>query len=136
MNFASTPLISMLSARMSWLNARQAVLSQNVANADTPGYRAKDLAPQNFASYLSTGADSMPTPALERTNSRHLPGLIEAGQHFGEIHSPDGEANPTGNTVNLEQEMMKVSETQEQYQAASDLYAKSVSMMRTAIGRP
>ena len=38
----------MLRERMSWLNARQDVLSQNVANADTPGYTARDLKPLDF----------------------------------------------------------------------------------------
>ena len=136
MNFTSTPLLKMLDERMTWLNARQAVLSENVANADTPGYTAKDLKPENFASYLNNGAASLPTPALERTNPRHLPGVIQSDQNFAEMQSPDGEANPTGNTVNIDQEMMKVSKTQEQYQAASDLYAKSIVMMRTAIGQP
>jgi flagellar basal-body rod protein FlgB len=135
-NFTSTPLLSLLDARMTWLNARQAVLSENVANADTPGYMAKDLKPQNFSSYLSNGVASLPTPALERANPRQLPGVIESGQQFSEMQSPDGQANPTGNTVNIDQEMMKVSKTQEQYQAASDLYAKSIVMMRTAIGQP
>jgi flagellar basal-body rod protein FlgB len=126
----------MLNERMAWLNARQAVLSENVANADTPGYMAKDLKPQSFASYLSNGVATPPMPALERTNPRQISGIIQSGQQFAETQAPDGEANPTGNTVNIEQEMMKVSKTQEDYQAASDLYAKSIVMMRTAIGQP
>ncbi len=136
MNFTSTPLLKMLDERLTWLNARQAVLSENVANADTPGYTAKDLKPENFASYLNNGSAGLPTPALERTNPRQLPGAIQTGQHFAETQSPDGEANPTGNTVSIDQEIMKVSKTQEEYQAASDLYAKSIVMMRTAIGQP
>ena len=45
MHMADIPLLSMLKDRMSWLSARQSVLSQNVANADSPGYTAHDLKP-------------------------------------------------------------------------------------------
>ncbi len=48
MNFTDVPLFSLLRERMSWLNARQGVLSQNVANADAPGYHAQDLKPLDF----------------------------------------------------------------------------------------
>jgi flagellar basal-body rod protein FlgB len=48
--------------------------------------------------------------------------------------SPDVESSPSGNTVSLEQEMIRVSDTQAEYQAASNLYAKAMGMMKTAIG--
>lgn len=136
MNFTSTPLLKMLDERMAWLNTRQAVLSENVANADTPGYMAKDLKPQSFESYMNSSLGGSSTPALERISPRQLSGILPSGQQFAETQAPDGQANPTGNTVNIDQEMMKVSKTQEDYQEASDLYAKSIVMMRTAIGTP
>jgi flagellar basal-body rod protein FlgB len=46
------------------------------------------------------------------------------------------EANPNGNAVSLEQEMIKVSDTQMQFQAAANLYGKAMSLMKTAIGQP
>ena len=48
MNLPDSPAASMLRERMTWLNQRQDVLSQNVANADTPGYVARDLKPLDF----------------------------------------------------------------------------------------
>ena len=48
MNLPDIPLLSMLRERMTWLNSRQDLLSQNVANADTPGYVSRDLKPQDF----------------------------------------------------------------------------------------
>lgn len=59
------PLMGMLRERMSWLNRRQDLLSQNVANADTPGYVARDLKPLNFE-------DALKTPSLAVTNARHI----------------------------------------------------------------
>ncbi len=47
---------------------------------------------------------------------------------------PTPRASPNGNTVSLEQELIRVSDTQDEYQAASTLYAKAVDMMKTAIG--
>src|SRR5580700_210001 len=52
MNLPDIPLLSMLKTRMNWLNQRQSLLSQNVANADTPGYAALDLKPVDFADAL------------------------------------------------------------------------------------
>ncbi len=52
MNLPEIPLLSMLKTRMTWLNQRQDVLSQNVANADTPGYAAHDLKPVDFSQEL------------------------------------------------------------------------------------
>jgi flagellar basal-body rod protein FlgB len=50
MGFADIPLLNQIKGRMTWLDARQQVVAQNVANADTPGYVARDLkAPTDFA---------------------------------------------------------------------------------------
>ncbi len=46
------PILSMLRTRMQWHQERQRVLAENVANADTPNYRARDLAAPNFAGAL------------------------------------------------------------------------------------
>ncbi len=135
MNLPTIPLFDLLRQRMSWLSAREDVISQNVANADTPGYAAHDLKPLDFSSMmrdLTTPQEF--SPGLLLTNPRHIaaPGFGTPG--FQDVSSPDTLSNPTGNTVSLEDEMMKVADTQAQYQAASNLYSKAVSLMRTAIG--
>jgi len=132
----SMPLLTMLKQRMSWLSARQNVLAQNVANADTPGFTARDLKPLNFQDILKGATqNSQFTPGLATTDARHisLKPTHESGD-FSDVTSPDVEANPTGNTVSLEAEMIRVSDTQAEYQAASNLYAKALDMMKTAIG--
>jgi flagellar basal-body rod protein FlgB len=53
------PILSMLRTRMQWHQERQRVLAENVANAETPRYRARDLAPPNFASTLQRVSISM-----------------------------------------------------------------------------
>jgi flagellar basal-body rod protein FlgB len=133
MDLTNVPLLTALRERMSWLNSRQTLLAQNVANADTPGYAARDLKPMDFQAEL----DRQHAPGftgLAATDPRHIAVPVS-----GPAQSPDGEitqieTTPAGNSVSLEEEMIKVADTQSQYQAASNLYSKAVSMMRTAIG--
>ena len=69
------PILSMLRERMQWQQARQQVLAENVANADTPDYQAKDLAPLDFSQQLTA---ALP---LERTNPNG--GAIALGHPLG-----------------------------------------------------
>jgi flagellar basal-body rod protein FlgB len=135
MNFTDVPLFGMLKERMSWLNQRQSVLSQNVANADAPGYTAHDLKPLDFESMLKGASPNPFNTSLAITDPRHIAPANENSQ-FEDSESDDTQATATGNTVSLEEEMMKVSDTQAQYQAATNLYSKAIGMFRTAIGQP
>lgn len=133
MNMPEMPLMSLLRERMSWLHQRQDVLSQNVANADTPGYVARDLKAQDFSDLLR--GTTRNGSALLSTDPRHIGMKAGGSARFEAMNAPDGIATPDGNAVSLEQEMIKVSETQAQFQAATNLYAKAMTMMKTAIGR-
>jgi len=132
MNMPDVPLLSMLRQQMTWLQARQSVLSQNVSNADTPGYTANDLKPMDFEKMLK-GNDSKFQSGLMTTNDHHI--AITPGSQGTGANSPDIQATNTGTSVSLEQEMIKVAGTQAEYQAASNLYAKAIDMMKIAIGR-
>jgi len=138
MNLPDIPLLSMLKTRMTWLNQRQDVLTQNVANADTPKYVAHDLKPVDFSRELHHAAGSFQSVSrLAVTDPRHI--QIKSSTNsdsFEDMEVHDTEASPNGNSVSLEQEMIKVSDTQAQFQAATNLYSKAMSMMRTAIGQP
>ena len=134
MNLPEIPLLGMLRERMAWLNARQGVLSQNVANADTPGYNARDIKPIDFSDVLKSQTKS--SAGLALTDPRHIAASSETASIYENDAAPDTESNPTGNTVSLEQEMIKVADTQGQYAAAANLYSKMTGMMRTAIGQP
>jgi flagellar basal-body rod protein FlgB len=135
MQMADIPLLGMLRERMSWLNARQDTLAQNVANADSPGYLARDLKPMNFEEMMKR-VNGESGGGLTTTNAMHINISPSQGGGFTGVDSPDTEASVSGNTVSLEAEMIKVSDTQAQFQAATNLYGKALSMMRTAIGNP
>jgi flagellar basal-body rod protein FlgB len=131
MDLHDLPLLSMLRERMTWLNQRQDLLSQNVANADTPRYVARDLKPLDFDQMVG-GANT--GTVMMTTNARHI-ALSPSGKGKFEDHeTPDQEFSPNGNAVSLEVEMIKVSDTQAQFQAAANLYAKAMTLMKTAIG--
>ena len=130
MDLNGIPLFSLMTGRMSWLSARQTVLSQNVSNADTPNYVAHDMKPIDFEGMLeSSGAD------LKRTNVRHI--SVHGGSFgapFEEEEARGEGGTPSGNIVSVEQEMIKLSDTQIQYQTAANIYQKAVNMFRTALG--
>jgi flagellar basal-body rod protein FlgB len=134
MELPQIPLLAMLKERMSWLDARQNVLSQNVANADTPGYAARDLKPVNFEQTLREVTRPNQFAGTLMTDNPRQIAASQQNAGFADVNTPDVETNPSGNSVSLEQEMIKVSDTQAQFQAAADLYAKAIEMMRTAIG--
>jgi flagellar basal-body rod protein FlgB len=135
MDLPDIPLLSMLRQRMTWLNQRQDILAQNVANADTPGFSARDLKPMDFAQTLAHSNPAYASgSAMRLTDPRHISVKLDQDPEFQDFESHDVESNPNGNTVSLEMEMIKVSDTQAQFQAAANLYAKAMTMMKTAIG--
>ena len=131
MNLPDVPLLAMLRERMTWLHQRQDMLSQNVANADTPGYIARDLKPLDFEQALDVNRRSA---AMLTTNARHIALTQSRAGQYEDHETPDQEADGRGNSVSLEMEMIKVSETQAEFQAAANLYAKAMTLMKTAIG--
>jgi flagellar basal-body rod protein FlgB len=127
------PLFGLLSARMAWLSERQTVLSQNVANADTPGYRPKDVSQPDFQRLLAKGVARL---EMARTDAGHLGGGASARLSVdGREQRRTFEVAPSGNAVVLEEQMAKLGETFLDYQLSSNLYRKQVSMVRTALGR-
>ena len=127
MNLPDMPLLSMLRERMTWLKQRQDVLSQNVANADTPGYVARDLKPLDFEQMLQSATRQQFQHGLTTTDPRHIALTPPRRGEFDDHETPGQEANPNGNSVSLEEEMIKVSDTQAQFQAAANLYSKAMS---------
>jgi len=126
MDIQQIPLFSLLSSRMSWLSARQSVLAENVSNADTPNYIARDLKPLDFAGILRDQEFAL-KPRV--TNVSHI--ALRSGFLPQEAEGEGG--NPSG-VVSIEQEMIKLSDTQVHYQTATNLYQKAVAMFRTALG--
>lgn len=126
MDLTNLPLLAGLAKRLDFLGARTSVIAENIANADTPGYAAKDLEKPNFG-------DLTRTAALRVTDPKHIATSSSAGaSSFRAIAAPDGDASLTGNQVSLETQAMKLSETRQDYALASSLYRKGLAMLRLA----
>lgn len=118
-----TPAIMRLSQAMARHAAeRQVVISQNVANADTPGYRARDVAP--FAAYLQ---QSGVVDAMRAGRLQHLPAA--------RLSETADTMSPNGNSVSLEREMMRAAETRQSHDLALAVYGSARGILRTALGR-
>ena len=135
MAITDIPILSMLRTRLQWSQERQRVLAENVANADTPNYRARDLAPLKFEAPAAVAAAPVTTVSLTRTANGHIAGIGQNDSPFRAESEGDYEVRPTGNAVNLEQEMMKVAANQMDYQAVTALYTRSLSLIKTALGK-
>ncbi|KMO33366.1 flagellar basal body rod protein FlgB [Methylobacterium tarhaniae] len=134
MSVTDLPLVAMLRNRMQWQQSRQKVLAENVANADTPGFRARDLKAPRFQPDGSVAAAGLNGIGMERTSLVHLAGSGQPAPSE-ERTSTRFEMMPSGNAVSLEDEMLKAADNQGDYQLASLLYRKSLQTLRTAVGR-
>ncbi len=130
MDLQGIGLFRMISQQLRWLGQRQEVLSQNVANSDTPGFQARDVAPIAFGDALRQAA--MVRPAA--TQAGHLQGKPADPAAAKVTTIVPWEVSPDGNGVVLEQQMTVLAETQADYQMATELYRKQIAMLKTAIG--
>lgn len=130
MPISDIPILSMLRTRMQWHQARQQVLAENVANADTPNYQAKDLAPPTFDNVLSSASIG-----LERTNPNHIAVSAGGDSQFEIDGTARYEKRPRGNSVTHEDEMMKVASNQMDYEAVASLYSHSLALIKMAVDK-
>jgi flagellar basal-body rod protein FlgB len=133
MPISELPILSMLRTKMHWHQERQRLLAENVANADTPQFRPRDLAPPTFHARAPA---AIPPPQLARTNSAHIAGpAAGAAAGFEIARRSDYDIRPGGNAVNLEDEMMKVAANQMDHQTVATLYGRSLGLIKTALGK-
>lgn len=134
MALTDLPVLNSLKTKLQWLQARQRVLAENIANADTPSYAAKDLRPLSFDKMVQ--AANVKGVEMARTDRSHVAGapLTDGGSGFGTDGKPGWEVTPSGNGVVLEEQMMKVTANQMEYQAAATLYSKSIALLKIAVG--
>ena len=133
MGLMSMPVFTALTDKMRWHQSRQGLLAENVANAETPGYKGRDLAQYDFASRASAMSSSSVTTSA--TQPMHFSVSSSESSAFGAQRMANFEITPEGNGVTLEDEMMKVTTNMMDYQAATSLYQKSIKILKTAMGR-
>ncbi|WP_370232625.1 flagellar basal body protein [Cognatishimia sp.] len=115
MNTEAPNLFDLASKRLKWLSDSQKTISENIANAETSGFRAKET--ESFESYLAKAADVEVSPDAS---------VAESDTTWGE--------DLTGNSVVLEEQILAASSTASQYKVAANLYKKAHTMLRMVAG--
>jgi flagellar basal-body rod protein FlgB len=109
--------------------ARQSLIAKNIANTDTPGFRARDMV--SFADAMQSGQAAQ---TMRASRPEHH---VDPPSRGGTYRSFDlgGEASPNGNTVSLEAEMVRATRAKSDHELALTVYKSSLDIIRTALGR-
>jgi len=136
MDLSQIPLFQMLRGRLSYLSDRQKVIAENVANADTPGYKPHDLKPFSFQAQMQAQAASAAS-TMAVTQPGHLtPPHARSATVTKPVVTKDSETTLDGNSVVLEEEMLKMGQARMEYDAAIGFYQKSLNLIRLAARAP
>lgn len=125
-------LLAMAKRRMDWAAGRQEVIAENIANANTPGYRSRDVSAFVFKEMVP----AMPVTTLAVSNPLHIAAqpLVDAGISIMEDRRPF-ETKPDGNTVSLEEQSVKMTDTQGVYNGSATIFQKYIKMYRTSLSK-
>lgn len=121
-------LFDLAEQRLAWADRRQAVLAQNIANANTPGYKPHDL--RSFATALANASAVAPL----RTQPNHLAGSIPSAMP-NEVVDHGHTQSADGNAVALDEQLVKVADTETTHRLVTSIYKKYLGMFSMALGR-
>jgi flagellar basal-body rod protein FlgB len=128
-----TSLTAQLASFMSLSTIRNEKLAENIANANMPGYKAKDIDEKSFFQIMK--GVRMGSFSLMRTNPRHFAGeSINQGAIIRK-QKDAGPTKPNGNNINLAVQSLKIAKNQLEHQKATDLYKQNVDLYRMALGK-
>ena len=108
---------------------RQTVIAQNIANADTPGYRARDIPPFQDIYNLSGNQSSQRASRPAHLRTSNLAGQIDVQLRDA------GFASPNENDVSLELEMLHAVDVKRQHDRAVSIYSSALNILRTSVGQ-
>jgi flagellar basal-body rod protein FlgB len=130
-------IFAMLKSRLGYLSDRQKLIAENVANADTPGYAPRDLKPFVVVQPGGVAPTAVAPVAMAMTSPMQLaPPAATSTSGAKPVVARDSETTLNGNSVVLEEEMMKMSQARSDYDAAVSFYQKSLALLQLAVKRP
>ena len=133
MAFDDLTIFSAVRKRLGWLTQRQEILAQNIANANTPKYRATDLKSYSFKELIRSEGMQLNMTVSEAS---HMPGRRKRIRDFSEVTTRHPfETSPDGNSVIIEEQMGKINETQLSHKLTTNIYKKHLAMFRIALGK-
>lgn len=125
---SSLGILDILTQKLSYLNQKQGVLSENIANTDTPGYKQLELKPFSFGDAMKQANMGMSV-----TDPRHITPASMAGTNAQTVKSKDVDVTANGNSVDMEGQMMEISKTSADYQTVVAVYHKMTGLLKIAI---
>jgi flagellar basal-body rod protein FlgB len=134
-DLANTPFFGLLRARLDQLSERQRLISENIANASTPGYRPRDLDTSGFERMLAQASSGSGGVTMARTNPGHMAPGGGSGR-ANVVTRDDSETTIDGNAVVLEEQMARAAETRMAFETGIALYQKGLELMRMAARPP
>jgi len=134
MTMQNISLFQAMGAKMDYLDHRQRIVAQNIANADTPNYRPKDLSDVDFGSVLTNVTKDKNTVRMQSTNNGHLPAHNQVADPRNVKQKVTYEVAPGKNSVILEEQMMKSNQISIDHGLMLNVMKKNVGMLRTALG--
>ena len=133
-------VFSLMKSRMQMLGERQKVVAENVANVTTPGYTPRDVDQDAFARTMERMASGAKAgqghPGMAVTHAGHMVREGSAGPALSLQRTPDSETTLDGNSVVVEEQMMKIAETRMDFETMVGLYQKSLGLLRLASRSP
>ena len=132
-------VFSLMKARLQMLGDRQKVIAENVANVSTPGFVPRDIDQDSFAAALQRMAGGASGPGhttMVATQAGHMAPQGGASAGYGMARAPDSETTLDGNSVVVEEQMMKIAETRMDFETMVGLYQKSLGLLRLASRSP
>lgn len=133
MDLNNLTIFRMMGEKMSWDTQRQAILSRNISNADTPQYQAEDLVPYDFKSQN----DRQAVLPMLTSNAAHITNVVDGGSpSFRSVEDhPAYETKPDHNAVSLEDQMNRMSQNNIDFQKVTNLLKAQTSLLKMALGR-
>jgi flagellar basal-body rod protein FlgB len=129
-------IFSAIERRMQNLSQRQQVIAQNIANSETPGYKARETSEPSFAGLLREASGvSVTRPQVELTGAMKNLGAVQPISSGVVLDKAATETKPDGNNVTLEEQMLKMGKVQADFSAMTNIYRKQLLMLKTALGK-
>ena len=135
------PIFDGMGQAMKFMAEHQRVIAENIANNETPGFKARTVDAPDFSSLVSqygetAGAPRVSRPKVELSGSMTALGARppQAGSHIV-LDGETTETKPDGNNVTPEDQLLNLGQVQADFAAMTNLYRKQIGLMKTALGR-
>jgi flagellar basal-body rod protein FlgB len=132
------PVMALLRQSLSYYSDRQEVLANNVANANTPGFTPQDISQDSFRDALEAQMAGRRARSggvtMQTSQEGHMNGRPAASSNSWKAEaSPDSQTTINGNSVVLEEQMVRAQENRLRYETAMSIYQKNLNLIRMAI---